>query len=51
MATVADYAIGLSDFSKVMAESSGKGVTDNVRVVVKLIAERAGCGTAKHTGR
>jgi hypothetical protein len=42
VATVADYAIAYPIFSKVMAQSSGKSVPDNVRQVVKLIAERAG---------
>jgi hypothetical protein len=38
-------------FSKVLAESSGKAVPDNVLAVVKLIAERAaGATTAKPTG-
>ena len=45
VATVADYALAYPIFSKVMAESSGKAVPDNVREVVKLIAERAGCGS------
>jgi hypothetical protein len=50
VATVADYAIAHPIFSKVMAESSGKAVTENVRVVVKLIAERAAAAPTKHTG-
>ena len=50
VATVADYALAYPIFSKVMAESSGKAVPDNVRTVVKLIAERAGAATAKPTG-
>jgi hypothetical protein len=50
IATVADYAIAHPIFSKVMAESSGKAVTENVRVVVKLIAERAAAAPTKHTG-
>jgi hypothetical protein len=41
VATIADYALAYPIFSKVMAQSSGKGVTDNVREVVKLIADRA----------
>jgi hypothetical protein len=39
VATVADYAIAYPIFSRVMAQSSGKSVPDNVREVVKLIAE------------
>jgi hypothetical protein len=50
VATVADYALAYPIFSKVMAESSGKAVPENVRVVVKLITERAGATTAKPTG-
>ena len=41
VATVADYALAYPIFSKVMAESSGKSVPNNVHAVVKLIAERA----------
>jgi hypothetical protein len=50
VATVADYALAYPIFSKVMAESSGKAVPDNVRAVIKLIVERAGATTAKPTG-
>ena len=50
VATIADYALAYPIFSKVMAESSGKAVPDNVRAVVKLIAERAGAAAAKPTG-
>ena len=35
VATVADYALAYPIFSKVMAESSGKAVADNVREVVE----------------
>ena len=42
VATVADYELAYTIFSRVMAHSSGKNVPDNVREVVKLIAERAG---------
>ena len=49
VATVADYALAYPIFSKVMAQSSGKSVPDNVRAVVKLIAERAGAAAAKPT--
>jgi hypothetical protein len=50
VATVSDYAIAFPIFSKVMAEVSGKAVTDNVRAVVKLIAERAKAPAPKPTG-
>lgn len=50
VATVADYALAYPIFSKVMAESSGKRIPDNVRAVVKLITERAGSPAAKPTG-
>ena len=49
VATVADYALAYPIFSKVMAQSSGKSVPDNVREVVKLIAERAGSAATKPT--
>jgi hypothetical protein len=41
VATIDDYALAHPIFSKVMAQSSGKAVSDNVRQVVKLIAELA----------
>ena len=41
IATVDDYAFAYPIFSKVMAESAGKAVPDNVRLVVELIAKRA----------
>jgi hypothetical protein len=50
VATVADYALAYPIFCKVMAESSGKAVPDNVRAVVKLISERVGAAAAKPTG-
>ncbi|MGO8923513.1 MAG: hypothetical protein ACLQF4_11310 [Xanthobacteraceae bacterium] len=50
VATVADYALAYPIFSKVMAESSGKAVPENVRLVVKLITERAGAIATKPTG-
>jgi hypothetical protein len=50
VATVADYELAHPIFSKVMAEASGKIVPENVRVVVKLIAERAGTAATKSTG-
>ena len=40
IATVADYALAHPIFCQSMAEVSGRTVTDNVRAVVKLIAER-----------
>ena len=40
VATVGDYAVAYRIFSRVMAQSSGESVPDNVREVVKLIAER-----------
>ena len=49
IATIADYALAYPIFSRVMAQSSGKGVPDNVRAVVKLIAERAGSAGTKAT--
>jgi hypothetical protein len=49
VATIADYELAYPIFSKVMAQSSGKGVSDNVREVVKLIAERAGSAATKPT--
>jgi hypothetical protein len=50
VATVADYALAYPIFTKVMAESSGKSVPDNVRAVVELIAKRAGEAATKPTG-
>ena len=47
VATVADYVLAYPIFSKLMAQSSGKGVTDNVREIVRLIAERAGPAATK----
>ena len=49
VATIADYELAYPIFSKVMAQSSGKNVPDNVREVVKLIAERAGSAATKPT--
>jgi hypothetical protein len=49
VATLADYELAYPIFTKVMAQSSGKGVPDNVREVVKLIAERAGSAATKPT--
>jgi hypothetical protein len=41
VATAADYAVAYPIFSKVLAETSGQRVPENVRVVVDLIAGRA----------
>jgi hypothetical protein len=49
VALVADYALAYPIFTKVMAQSSGKSVPDNVREVVKLIAERASALPTKPT--
>ena len=49
VATVADYELAFPIFCKVMAQSSGKGVPDNVREVVKLVAERAGSAASRPT--
>ena len=49
VATVADYELAYPIFSQVMAQSSGKSVPDNVREVVKLIAERAGSTATRPT--
>ena len=50
VATVADYALAYPIFAKVLAQSSGKGITDNVRAVVGLVAQRA-AATNSSTGR
>ncbi len=47
LATIADYQFAYPIFSKIMAQSSGKNVPDNVREVVKLIAERAGSAATR----
>jgi hypothetical protein len=47
VATIDDYALAYPIFSKVLAESSGKGVPENVRAVVKLIMERASAPASK----
>lgn len=52
VAALADYRVAYPIFSKVLAQTSGKGVTDNVRAVVDLIAARAGQVTVKvHGGK
>jgi hypothetical protein len=50
VATLADYAVAYPIFSKVLAQTSGRGVTNNVRAVVDLIAARAAPLAAKATG-
>jgi hypothetical protein len=50
IATIADYALAYSIFTKVMAESSGKSIPANVHAVVKLISERASSPATKPTG-
>ena len=50
VATVADYAVAYPIFSRVLAQTCGQGVTDNVRAVVDLIAARAGPIATKATG-
>jgi hypothetical protein len=49
VATLADYALAYPIFSKVLAQTSGEGVTDSVRVVVELVAKRAAPLAAKPT--
>jgi len=51
VATVADYELAFPIFCKVMAQSSGKGVPDNVREVVKLVADRIGSATQPTKGK
>jgi hypothetical protein len=50
VATLADYAVAYSIFSKVLAETSGQRVPENVRLVVDLIAQRAAQPTTKPSG-
>jgi hypothetical protein len=50
VATVADYALAYPIFSRVLAESAGKEVSDSVRAVVTLIAERTNAPATKPTG-
>jgi hypothetical protein len=47
VATLDDYKVAYSIFSKVLAETSGQRVTDNVRLVVDLIVQRAAQPTTK----
>jgi hypothetical protein len=49
VATIADYALAYPIYSRVMMESAGRGVPDNVCAVVKLISERVGAATKKPT--
>jgi hypothetical protein len=41
VATLADYRAAYAIYSKVLAETSGRGVPENVRAVVDLIVRRA----------
>jgi hypothetical protein len=50
-ATLADYAAVYPIFSKILAQTSGQSVTENVRTVVDLIAERAAPAATKATGK
>ena len=50
IATLADYAVAYPIFSKVLAQTSGQGVPDNVRAVVDLIAARAAPIATKAAG-
>jgi hypothetical protein len=50
IATLADYRVAYAIFSKVLAETSGRGVTENVRAVVDLIVRRGAQPTAKPSG-
>jgi hypothetical protein len=50
VAAVADYAVAYPIFSRILAQTSGQGVTDNVRAVVELIAQRAVPTTTKASG-
>lgn len=47
VATVADYVVAYPIFSRVMAQTSGHGVTDSVRAVVDLIAALANPAAAR----
>jgi hypothetical protein len=49
VATLADYALVYPIFSKVLAQTSGEGVTDSVRAVVDLVAKRVAPFAAKPT--
>jgi hypothetical protein len=47
VATLADYRAAYAIFSKVLAETSGRGVPENVRAVVNLIVQRTTQPAAK----
>jgi hypothetical protein len=49
VATLADYRVAYPIFSKVLAVTSGRGVTDAVRAVVDLVAKRAAPSAPKST--
>jgi hypothetical protein len=49
VATIADYELAYPIFSKLMEHSSGQSVTDNVREVVNLVAQRAGTAATQPT--
>jgi hypothetical protein len=51
VATLADYAVAYPIFSRILAETSGQGVTENVRAVVDLIAKHATPTAAKPPGK
>jgi hypothetical protein len=51
VATVADYAVAHPIFSRVLAQTCGQGVADNVRAVVELIAARAAPVAAQAAGK
>jgi hypothetical protein len=50
VAALADYALAYPIFSKVLAQTSGRGVTDSVRAVVDLIAARTATPGTRPTG-
>jgi hypothetical protein len=50
VATLDDYRLAYAIFSKIMAQSSGQAVTENVHAVVDLIAARTTAPAAKPTG-
>jgi hypothetical protein len=50
VATVADYAVAYPIFSRILAQTCGQGVTDNVRAVVDSIAARAAPVATKAAG-
>jgi hypothetical protein len=50
VAAFPDYAVAYPIFSKILSQTSGQGVTDNVRAVVELIAERTVPTATKASG-